>query len=74
MIGQLLLQPSMVRPSCASAELADAIASATRAAASPPGTPGPSAGHAVQSKSYFDRFWEHGQHTGRHYFVLRRPT
>ena len=43
MTGQLLLQPSMVRPSCASAELADAIASAARAAASPPGTPGPSA-------------------------------
>ena len=38
------------------------------------GMPGPSAGHAVQSKSYFDRFWEHGQHTGRHYLVLRRPT
>ena len=38
------------------------------------GMPGPSAGHAVESKSYFDRFWEHGQHTGRHYLVLRRPA
>jgi len=38
------------------------------------GMPGPSAGHAVESKSYFDRFWEHGQHTGRHYLLLRRAA
>jgi len=38
------------------------------------GMPGPEAGHAVLAQSYFDRFWEHGQHTGRHYLVLQAQT
>ena len=36
------------------------------------GMPTAEAGHAVLEQSYFDRFWEHGQHTGRHYLVLER--
>ena len=38
------------------------------------GMPGPEAGHAVLAQSYFDRFWEHGQHTGRHYLVVARAA
>ena len=34
------------------------------------GTPSPDAGHVVKVTSYFDRFWEHGQHTERYFMVL----
>ena len=39
------------------------------------GVPGPEAGHLVQgveASSYFDRFWQHGQHVDRFYMVLSR--
>ena len=36
------------------------------------GIPGPDEGHAVNVTSYFDRFWEHGNHTDRVFFVLAK--
>ena len=36
------------------------------------GVPGPSAGHRVYEQSYFDRFWENGQHVDRYFISLVR--
>ncbi|KAK3247312.1 hypothetical protein CYMTET_43184 [Cymbomonas tetramitiformis] len=36
------------------------------------GIPGSDSGHAVHAASYFDRFWERGQHTGRYFLVLAK--
>lgn len=36
------------------------------------GAPGPAEGHAVRAQSYFDRFWEHGQHVERFYIEVAR--
>ena len=34
------------------------------------GTPGPAGGFLVDEQSYFDRFWEHGQHVDRFFLLL----
>jgi len=34
------------------------------------GIPGPDSGHAVNVTSYFDRFWERGQHTERYFIAV----
>lgn len=36
------------------------------------GIAGSDAGHSVRVTSFFDRFWEHGQHVDRFYFVLQK--
>ena len=36
------------------------------------GIPGKDSGHAVNVTSYFDRFWERGQHTERYFIAVTR--
>lgn len=36
------------------------------------GTPGPEVGHAVATESYFDRFFQHGQHNERYYIAVSK--
>lgn len=36
------------------------------------GIPGTDSGHVVNVTSYFDRFWEHGNHTDRVFFVIEK--
>jgi len=36
------------------------------------GTPGPAVGHAAAVSSYFDRFFQHGQHTERYYMAVAK--
>lgn len=36
------------------------------------GLPGPAGGFLVDEQSYFDRFWEHGQHVDRFFMVLAK--
>jgi hypothetical protein len=37
------------------------------------GLPGPSTGHRVYEQSYFDRFWENGQHVDRYFiYVIKK--
>jgi len=36
------------------------------------GLPGPECGHSVLASSYFDRLWDNGKHTRRHFLFLRK--
>jgi tRNA G46 methylase TrmB len=36
------------------------------------GLPGPECGHSVAASSYFDRLWDNGKHTRRHFLFLRK--
>ena len=36
------------------------------------GSPGAEGGFLVDEQSYFDRFWEHGQHADRFFLLLEK--
>jgi len=36
------------------------------------GLPGPECGHSVAASSYFDRLWDNGKHTRRHFLFLKK--